>query len=211
MAQAIFGSRSSGSGPAPRFAVLLLRPPPVQAMALRLALATLLSGSASAYMCPGSPSSVYAWSETTTTVSKATCKAVKDEMLARVNGQTSTAWHDPHNNGHYALLSQDGGRLDFSRKTGNGQYTDKLTFTFEDEADGCKVSGCSESQVFSIADFSTNYCNLRMLYCGASDGCHPVTKDGQSFSVKETEVTSSFGASHDPSACLKTAATSFFA
>uniref|UniRef100_A0A7S1MJZ3 Uncharacterized protein n=1 Tax=Alexandrium catenella TaxID=2925 RepID=A0A7S1MJZ3_ALECA len=180
-------------------------------MAVRLALAVLSAGSALAHTCPGSGSYIHAKSETTVTVGKATCKAVQDEMLARVNGQESKAWHDPHNNGHYTLLSQGGSQLEFSRKTGNGQYTDKLTFTFEDEADGCKVSGCSESQVFSIADFSTNYCNLRMLYCGASDGCHPVTKDGQSFSVKETEVTSSFGASHDPSACLKTAATSFFA
>ena len=26
-------------------------------------------------------------------------------------------------------------------------------------------------QVTSIGDYSTNYCNSRMLYCGTADGC----------------------------------------
>ena len=32
-------------------------------------------------------------------------------------------------------------------------------------------------QVTSIADYSTNYCNSRMLYCGFNDGCKPVNLD----------------------------------
>ena len=42
------------------------------------------------------------------------------------------------------------------------RYTDKLRFDFKDVGNQCEISGCSASQVFSIADFSTNYCNLRM-------------------------------------------------
>ena len=30
---------------------------------------------------------------------------------------------------------------------------------------------CSESQVNSVIDYSTNYCNLHSLYCNSSDGC----------------------------------------
>lgn len=30
------------------------------------------------------------------------------------------------------------------------------------------------SQVFSIEDKSTNYCNLRNLVCGSAEGCTPV-------------------------------------
>merc|ERR1711879_506109 len=102
------------------------------------------------------------------------------------NGQASKAWNDPHNNGTYTLLAQSHSELDLSRETGDGKYTDKLTFTFQDLGCGpagctCQVSGCSQSQVFSIADFSTNYCNLRMLYCPASAGCHPLTKPGLEF------------------------------
>jgi len=39
------------------------------------------------------------------------------------------------------------------------------------------MTGCSESQLTSYADFSTNYCNLHDLYCGSSDGCKFVKSD----------------------------------
>jgi hypothetical protein len=56
--------------------------------------------------------------------------------------------HDPHNNGVYSVLSSGGDELDLQRTTKNGQYTDKLSFSFEDGADGtCKIQGCSQSQV----------------------------------------------------------------
>ena len=44
---------------------------------------------------------------------------------------------------------------------GNKKFTDKMTFTFSQEGSQCAVNACSESQSFSIGDFSTNYCNLR--------------------------------------------------
>merc|ERR1719428_1441119 len=72
-------------------------------------------------------------------------------MKARVSGQYNT-WHDPHNNGTYTLVSATDSELDMTRKTGNGKYTDKLIFVFASGANGCLISGCSESQVFSIAD-----------------------------------------------------------
>mmetsp|Transcript_9937 Transcript_9937/g.29219 ORF Transcript_9937/g.29219 Transcript_9937/m.29219 type:complete len:85 (-) Transcript_9937:111-365(-) len=53
-----------------------------------------------------------------------------------------------------------------------------MDFAFAAQEDGsCEVSACSESQVFSIADFSTNYCNLHDLYCGTEDGCAMVTTE----------------------------------
>ena len=121
-------------------------------------------------------------------------------MLARVGGQFSS-WHDPHNNGTYQILdkSQDD-MLALLRRTGNDKYTDKLTFAFAETTTGCVVKGCSESQVTSIADFSTNYCNLRMLYCSSADGCKPVVHD---FATSEAEVKPSTGASANKAACLK--------
>lgn len=154
---------------------------------------------ASAYHCPGSASTIHASCKVTVTAN-APCEQVKTEMMARVDGQSSGLWHDPHNNGTYSPTNASSG-LGFQRLTGNKKYTDQMLFDFVDSGNSCEISGCSESQVFSIADFSTNYCNLRMLYCGSADGCKPVKFD---FTSQETQVDPSPGAGHDQSACLKT-------
>jgi len=39
------------------------------------------------------------------------------------------------------------------RVTGDKKYTDKINFAFADAGSGCSISGCSESQVTSIADY----------------------------------------------------------
>merc|ERR1712194_939414 len=117
------------------------------------------------------------------------CDKVISEMLARVHGEDTGAWQDPHNHGTY-LEEQDSPKdqLNFMRVTGDQKYTDKMRFTFADASDEnggaqCEVSGCSESQGFSFLDFSTNYCDLRNLYCGEDEGCTPV---GDSFKIEET-------------------------
>merc|ERR1712178_160438 len=77
--------------------------------------------------------------------------------------------------------------------------TDKQTFELTSKDGGCEIKGCSESQGFSIGDFSTNYCDLRNLYCGSGDGCITVKHD---FSSKEDSHDGSIGASHDFSKCI---------
>ena len=132
------------------------------------------------------------------TTATASCSNVLAEMKARVNGQFGS-WHDPHNNGTYAVQSY-GGTFSASRVTGNGKYTDKMIFTLSDESGGCKIEACSRSQVFSIGDMGTNYCDLKMLYCGTADGCKPVVHD---FAVG-AETTQKFAQSNvDLSACLR--------
>jgi len=181
----------------------------VRAMAKMIALSVFASGAAvQGAKCPGSSAFVHASCSTEVTVAKASCKAVMDEMKQRVASQAAGGWYDPHNKGTYVVDGEDANELDLHRVTGDKKYTDKMTFTFQDKGCGtagcsCAVTGCSESQVTSIADFSTNYCNLRMLYCGKNEGCKPVTDDGKDFSIEETRVKPSLGASHDPSACLK--------
>lgn len=66
-------------------------------------------------------------------------------------------------------------------------------------ATGCQLTACSESQVTSYSDFSTNYCNLRNLYCGSDDNCPVVASDMQS---SEYIGQMGAGASHDKSACI---------
>lgn len=157
---------------------------------------------ASAVKCPGSASLVHASCIVEATAG-ASCADVSAELLARIGGQFAS-WHDPHNNGTYAVVSRSEGeilltRTSGSKSVGGKQYTDKILFTFSDDEGSCSVTGCSESQVFSVADFSTNYCNIRNLYCGSEDGCSPVKHD---FSAEETSVSPSLGAGKDPKACV---------
>jgi hypothetical protein len=110
------------------------------------------------------------------------CHVVQEEMVARFQGENQ--WKDPHNEGTYTLLDDDDTTsttteiIQGSRRTGgDGKYTDLFDFALftQSETGDCMVKACSESQVFSILDFSTNYCNLFGLYCNSADGC-PVVK-----------------------------------
>ena len=138
------------------------------------------------------------------------CSTVKNEIISRMNGDNG--WLDPHNNGTYTVIDNevvdvqysygddedqyDGQmtKITGSRVTGNGQYTDLFTFTLleQDSSDGntdgggCVLNACSESQVFSILDFSTNYCNLRNLYCNSKDDGCPIVK--YDLDYKETYI-----------------------
>jgi len=170
---------------------------------MKIAAAVVLASLAgAAAKCPGSASFVHASCQVEVDV-QASCDDVRAEMLARVGGQSTGKWYDPHNKGTYSVL-ESAGSLTLQRVTRDKKYTDKIGFDFKaTAASTCVVSGCSESQVFSVADFSTNYCNMRMMYCGSAEGCKPVLHD---FGVTESSVSPSFGASHDPSACLKVVA-----
>ena len=150
--------------------------------------------------CPGSD----AWVHARTSVhvdASAPCRRVRDEMLSRVRAQRDGRWSDPHNNGTYTLLDDsDPGTLLLQRLTGDRRYTDKMLFTFGQSSGGlCRVDGCSESQVTSVLDASTNYCNLRMLYCGKAEGCTPVRAN---YKIQETAVDTSSGAGSDAGACF---------
>merc|ERR1711907_574752 len=65
------------------------------------------------------------------------------------------------------------------------------------------IEACSESQVFSIGDGGTNYCDLKMLYCGSKDGCHPVVND---FTVSAETTQKEAQSTVDLGACLKVSA-----
>lgn len=162
-------------------------------------LASFFGSTQDSYDCPTSPALSYASCKVTASADK-DCDAVRYEMLARVNGQYAT-WHDPHNNGTYTLLSNSSpSKLELKRLTGDKKYTDKINFVFEPNADfGCTVRGCSRSQVFSIGDFSTNYCNMFSLYCSSKDGCKHVESD---ITMTEMEVKPSAGATTSKRDCL---------
>mmetsp|Transcript_107705 Transcript_107705/g.231885 ORF Transcript_107705/g.231885 Transcript_107705/m.231885 type:complete len:296 (-) Transcript_107705:42-929(-) len=161
-----------------------------------------------AVRCPGSSSFIHAKCSVEATT-RSTCQAVQNEMMARVRGQSTGAWRDPHNNGTYAVLSSSEDELLLTRVSGSQSfggrtYTDKVLFAFATSADaGCRFTGCSESQSMSVGDFSTNYCNMRNLYCGSADGCPYVYAD---LATRESSVDGSIGAGKDPSKCVVAAA-----
>jgi hypothetical protein len=104
------------------------------------------------------------------------CSTVQQEIKNRINGQKDGRWSDPHNNGTYTLISETVELFQIQRVTGDGKYTDLINFVFGavDNAQ-CNVFACSESQVFSIADMGTNFCNIHDLYCD-EPGCNPFYK-----------------------------------
>jgi hypothetical protein len=131
------------------------------------------SSSPSSFECPPTPATVHAKCAMTVQFDQS-CDVVRTELIARLGAENN--WVDPHNQGTYTLSegSSDSNRLEASRLTGNKLYTDKLAFGFTDSSSpsGCAVSACSVSQVTSVLDMSTNYCNLRNLYCNSKqDGC----------------------------------------
>lgn len=130
--------------------------------------------------CPGSSAWTHAKCKMTVRFQQP-CSTVISEINLRL---TSPTWIDPHNRGTYSQISStpmspEHVLIKGSRLTGDGKYTDLFTFYTTDlnESGSCEVHACSESQVFSILDFSTNYCNLRNLYCNSDEGCPPVQYD----------------------------------
>eukprot|EP00392_Amoebophrya_sp_AT5.2_P006362 g6374.t1 len=127
------------------------------------------------YTCPGSRAWIHHASCAATFEMNADCDLVKDEVLARVEGKNG--WEDPHNHGKYSVLHDDPKKkiLSLQRDTNSTpKYTDLMLLTFISTAEDttCSVSACSESQITSYLDFSTNYCNLRNLLCGSkTSGC----------------------------------------
>ena len=131
--------------------------------------------------CPSSDSPVHASCVVTITFGNS-CDAVRNEIKARVDGQSTGAWIDPHNNGTYSILAASDDLYSLKRLTGDEKYTDLIDFTFEGSQDACTVEACSVSQVFSIGDAGTNFCNSYDLYCN-EDGCHPFSQLDYTYTV----------------------------
>jgi len=157
------------------------------------------------YNCPGSAARSYAYMEVTAVASSVTCQQVHDEMVGRASGEGG--WVDPHNGGIYDVLSDGSSVIQTSRTSNPGTavggkaYEDLQTFVLSDASHGCQIMSCSESQTSSFSDFSTNYCDIRNLYCGTSDGCTPFEYD---FTTQEKSHKKSPGAGHDFSGCVVT-------
>eukprot|EP00928_Gymnodinium_smaydae_P023086 TRINITY_DN19188_c0_g1_i1.p1 TRINITY_DN19188_c0_g1~~TRINITY_DN19188_c0_g1_i1.p1 ORF type:complete len:239 (+),score=29.19 TRINITY_DN19188_c0_g1_i1:64-717(+) len=151
--------------------------------------------------CPDSPAKTHAWAAVTIKA-KASCDNVRNEMRARVAGQETGTWSDPHDGGNgkqkYTMLD-DAANLTMTRLSSNGVYTDKLLFTFTSDGSDCRVTGCSRSQGMSMGDQSTNYCNLRNLYCGSKERCCHLKSD---FEWTEEKFEKSVAASKNAGVCL---------
>eukprot|EP00930_Biecheleria_cincta_P019191 TRINITY_DN14713_c0_g3_i1.p1 TRINITY_DN14713_c0_g3~~TRINITY_DN14713_c0_g3_i1.p1 ORF type:complete len:201 (-),score=25.04 TRINITY_DN14713_c0_g3_i1:181-783(-) len=129
--------------------------------------------------CPGSPipnSQHSACSEVLQFTDS--CEEVQAEIEARIKGQKDRK----SSPGSYKFLASEPGRCTkASRTTGPGAqpgpFTDLFGFRFLAGGGGCQVSSCSESQVNSRCDFSTNFCNLFNMYCNKADACEPLLHD----------------------------------
>ena len=112
--------------------------------------------------CPGSPAWGTHCSAKLTVNVQQTCSDFTKEVASRVAGVGG--WSDPHNSGKYTITGRSDSKLQLQRRTGDEKYTDKMDLGLATTAGGgCTVTACSESQVASYLDKSTNYCNLRNL------------------------------------------------
>ena len=166
------------------------------------AIATIIAASvAASYQCPGSSAFIYASCEVTATVA-APCDRTAVEITARMLGLDG--WSDPHNNGSYSLTSNTSKLIVGKRTTGGAphtpgkHYTDKFMISLSpSDSSSCLVKSCSESQSTSFLDFSTNFCNIRNLYCGTDEGCSPVR-----FNFKTVEQEFGTCLQHDSDECI---------
>ena len=170
---------------------------------------SLLAMASSAQVCPGSPSAPVRAKCYMAVRFDQPCVRVRAEAEARIAAGPA---FDPHNGGLYSLLtSSSPASLAGQRTTGSGSapthYTDRFTLTFNASSlagggggEGCLVSACSESQGRSHLDFSTNYCNLRILYCGDADGCPSLGEPNLGY--EESFVDCGHGATHSSADCL---------
>lgn len=116
------------------------------------------------------------------------CGDVQREISQRVSGQ-SNKWHDPHNNGSYYFVgTQTKEKYSLERVSGTGskvKYTDSIELSFEPSQNDekCRLSAKSSSQVFSILDFGTNFCNINNLYCSDNKACQPFEALTYSYTV----------------------------
>jgi len=150
--------------------------------------------------CPGTAAQTYTASKVEVTAN-ASCTHVGAEIVARVKANVAGKWMDPHNNGTYSIWEEpEGSHVETQHHTGNLLYYDLQKFTLTDiSANQCKINACSMSQGTSNNDASTNYCNMRNLYCGPKDSCTPVK---HSFDCDETNfIPRNGGSGHDVKKC----------
>jgi len=156
--------------------------------------------------CPGSKAFIHAKTEMTVTFQDS-CADVQGVIKARISGSTSGTWVDPHNKGHYVLKSSsaEGMALQHitSGKNHGGPYTDEVLLTFTSSGAGCSVDACSESQVTSVLDFSTNFCNIHDLYCSDA-GCNPIA--GANKLAYTEKIIENSSKQHSTSDCYKSSA-----
>jgi len=148
--------------------------------------------------CPGSPAGMHAWLSIDASVS-VSCENARAEVLARVAGQGTNKWTDPHG-GTYTLVSDAAEGITVSRLSANGRYTDHVLLKFVASGSSCNVASCSESQGSSMADQSTNLCNSWNLLCTNTENCCHVSHDLGTFSYSVSGKSSAAGSSISP--CL---------
>jgi len=150
--------------------------------------------------CPTTAAQTYTASKVEVTAN-ASCAEVGAEIMARVKANIAGTWMDPHNNGSYSIwAAPEGSYVETQHETGNLRYYDLQRFTLTEMGKRqCKIAACSMSQGTSNNDASTNYCNMRNLYCGPKDSCTPVK---HSFDSEETKfIPRNGGSGHDVNKC----------
>jgi len=117
--------------------------------------------------CPSSQHRDHTMAEMTVDFTNS-CEEVSAEIQARASSASDGgAWVDPHNRGHYKLLSTNGNLLTIQRWTGRYKYKDLVTFSMQTSGTGCKVNACAVSQPNSNNSGGTDMCDMGNLFCNS--------------------------------------------
>ena len=155
--------------------------------------------------CPGSPVNKHAACSVSIQF-KNSCADVQAEISARIAKNMDRKSHP----GQYKEILDAGSCTKGSRTTGSGAqpgpYTDIFGFAFQQAGNSCSVHACSESQVRSLCDYSTNFCNLFNLFCSSADGCaHALHDLSYTYSTGTScdHTSSCGGVEADPKMCTR--------
>ena len=130
--------------------------------------------------CPGSPVSTHASCAFDVHFPSTSCASIRKKMVSRVQKNKDRK----SKKGTYEMIDDDSdsGKIKAQRTSHDG-YVDKFDVVYQESGEGCVVRACSESQVRSMYDFSTNYCNVHNLLCNKDEGCG---KSSDNFEYDET-------------------------
>merc|ERR1719499_58518 len=136
------------------------------------------------------------------------CAEVAGEIEARANGENG--WVDPHNDGHYKLVSSTANLIETSRQTHYYKYTDDQAFSMTPNGSGgCTVKMCSVSQGTSADSGGTDMCDMYDLFCNSSEkneengvSCKPVKTDLQ-YTINSEQCGNYFGTGYVGHQCYQ--------
>eukprot|EP01080_Neovahlkampfia_damariscottae_P010629 gene10629-3252_t len=87
------------------------------------------------------------------------CSSVQNFILGEIKHYT----HPDGKHKNYTLIATKPNHIHLINTTPVRKYIDDINIEFTDKGDSCATKQVSRSRVFSVYDYSTNFCNIHNL------------------------------------------------